>query len=250
MNSRSLKVFIALLTILAAVNALLVFLPYGPFIPGADSSTLEVSKTLLALVTVLTVLVVYGGLGFVGFLTARFVGIPDIIDTRVSWKQRLLYPALTGSFVGFLLIVGDALFSKVNLIGKLIHPPFPTSLFASIAAGIGEEMLFRLFFISFFTWIFYSLVFKKKFLNATFWTVAIVSALLFSFGHYPLLMVIYGFNSLASIPFLLHVEIFLLNSLVAMVAAYYYKRAGFLAAVSVHLWTDIIWHVALGFFSA
>jgi hypothetical protein len=45
-------------------------------------------------------------------------------------------------------IIDDLMFSWLNRIGRLIHPPFVTAIVASIAAGIGEETMFRLFFIS------------------------------------------------------------------------------------------------------
>jgi len=39
--------------------------------------------------------------------------------------------------------------SRYHSLGNIPHPPFPTSLVASAIAGIGEEIIFRLFFISF-----------------------------------------------------------------------------------------------------
>jgi len=34
-------------------------------------------------------------------------------------------------------------FAPINGFGRLVHPQFPISIFASLSAGIGEEMLFR-----------------------------------------------------------------------------------------------------------
>jgi membrane protease YdiL (CAAX protease family) len=243
MRTQSLKLFIALVIFLAALNALLVFMPMGAMVPAQQ---VPVSKPIIALVSVFSVLVIYGGLGFVGFILTRYLGIPDIIDPQVSHKQRLFYPAIAGVAVGVVLIVGDILFAPYNLIGNLIHPPFPTSLVASISAGIGEEMIFRLFLITFWTWLISSVILKKKFRTGTYWIMSVIAALLFGFGHFPLLMNLYGFPTLDTIPLILQAEILLLNGIVAIVAAYYYKKAGFLAAVSVHMWTDIVWHVLFG----
>jgi hypothetical protein len=32
----------------------------------------------------------------------------------------------------------------------------------------------------------------------------------------------------------------------SLVAAWYFKKSGFLAAVGVHFWADIAWHVVFG----
>ena len=69
------------------------------------------------------------------------------------------------------------------------------------------------------------------------------SALAFAIGHYPSVMIIWDFKSIADIPLVLQTEIILLNGPVGLYAAYYFRKYGFLAAFSVHFWTDIVWHV-------
>jgi len=44
-------------------------------------------------------------------------------------------------------------------------------------------------------------------------------------------------------------EIFLLNGVLSLFAAHYFRQYGFLAAVGIHFWTDIIWHVIWGLIS-
>ena len=39
------------------------------------------------------------------------------------------------------------------------------------------------------------------------------------------------------------VELFLLNSIVSLIAGERYMRDGLVAAIGVHFWVDIIWHV-------
>ena len=50
----------------------------------------------------------------------------------------------------------------------------------------------------------------------------------------------------AAIPTAVFIEIFLLNGLLSMVAAFFLQRAGFLAAATVHASADIVWHVIWG----
>jgi hypothetical protein len=41
-------------------------------------------------------------------------------------------------------------------------------------------------------------------------------------------------------------EIILLNGIVSIFAAYYFRKFGFLAPVGIHFWTDVVWHVIWG----
>jgi len=190
--------------------------------------------------------VLYGLLGFLGLTLWRSLGFPDIWDERVTNRQRFLIPAIVGAALGVVLIISDLIFSPINGIGRLIHPPFPTSIVASISAGIGEEMLFRLFFISFWTWLVGKVILRGRRLTVVYWVVATFSALAFGAGHLPSLMIILGVSNPGQFPPVLLLEIFLLNGLISFFAAYYFKKYGFLAPVGIHFWTDIVWHMLWG----
>jgi hypothetical protein len=75
------------------------------------------------------------------------------------------------------------------------------------------------------------------------WAGNIIAALAFSVSHIPGIMVILGVTNPAEIPTLIIVEIFLLNSIVSLVAGERYMRNGLVAAIGIHFWTDIVWHV-------
>jgi hypothetical protein len=45
---------------------------------------------------------------------------------------------------------------------------------------------------------------------------------------------------------MLLIEMILLNGVLSLLAAHYFKKYGFLAPVGVHFWTDILWHVIWG----
>lgn len=237
------KTYYALMAILAVCSAISVFLPQGNLVPQGK---LPASKPILALATAAIMIVLYGGLGFLGLKLSRKLEFADIINREVSNKQRFLVPLIIGALLGVFFILCDIIFATYNGIGRMIHPPFPTSIFASISAGIGEEIIFRLFFISFFTWLFSFVIFKRKPKNAIFWAVAVFSALAFSLGHIPSLMVMFGLKQVTQIPAIFLGEIILLNGSVSMIAAYYFRKYGFLAPVGIHLWTDIVWHVIYG----
>jgi membrane protease YdiL (CAAX protease family) len=136
--------------------------------------------------------------------------------------------------------------SGFHTLGPIPHPPFPTSVVAAASAGIGEELIFRLFFISFWVWLVSDVILKRKWQNQIFWTLAVASAFAFSLAHLPSLMFLFGLKTIGDVPLALMSEIILLNGVLSIVAAYYLKKYGFLAAVSIHFWADLVWHVIWG----
>lgn len=207
---------------------------------------LPASKPVLALANAAIMLILYGGLGFLGLKLSSKLGFADIWDLKVSNKQRFLIPAFVGGGIGIFFILADIIFGKFHSLGPIPHPPFPTSLVASVTAGIGEEVIFRLFFIAFWVWLISYVILKKKWQNQVFWVVSIFSALAFALGHFPSVMILFDLNTIQEIPFALISEIILLNGVISIFAAYYFRKYGFLAAVGIHFWTDIIWHTIWG----
>lgn len=236
--------FFALLAILAAATILNTFLPQGEVASQMPPSQLP--KWQLALGGAGINVVLYGLLGFLGLLLWRKLGFPEIWEKSVSSRQRFLIPALIGGALGLLLIVIDLIFSRFNGIGRLMHPPFPTSLVASLSAGIGEEMMFRLFFISFWTWLVGNILLGGRGLTVVYWVFSVLSAFAFAASHLPTLMILLGVNNPAQFSPLLLLEIFLLNGVISIFAAHFFKKYGFLAPVGIHFWADIVWHTLWG----
>ncbi len=242
--SLSIKIYIALVVILSILTAINAFLPQGDFAP--PDQEIPIPKPIIALVNAGTILVLYGGLGFIGLILSQKLDFADIWDDRVSTPQRFLLPALVGIGIGLFFIVVDVVLSQFHPLGPLPHPPFPTSLIVSAIAAIGEGIIFRLFFISFGVWLISFIILKKRWQEQVFWIVAIFSALAFAFGHLPSVMVIFGINQINEIPPVLMLEIILLNGVLSLFAAYYFRKYGFLAAVGIHFWVDVVWHVIWG----
>jgi hypothetical protein len=74
----------------------------------------------------------------------------------------------------------------------------------------------------------------------------VLSALLFAVAHLPALMFLLGVSELSQLSPVLLLQIILLNGVVSLFAAYYYRKSGFLAPVGIHFWADIVWHVLWG----
>jgi hypothetical protein len=222
----SLKIYLGLVALLAILTAISIFLPaYQSVMPAQQE--LPAPKWVLALVNAAMAVFLYGGLGYLGYFLSQKLGFADVWSPDVTNRQRFLHPALIGVGLGIFFIVADAFLSRFHTLGALPHPAFPLSLLASATAGIGEEILFRLFFVSFWTWL-------------------VLSALAFAIGHLPSAMILYEFSSINDIPAALLVEIILLNGVLSVFAAGYLRKYGFLAAVGIHFWTDVVWHVVWG----
>lgn len=241
--SPSISIYIGLVITLALLSTVNIFLPQGTYLPLQE---LPASKPLLALVNAVTILIFYGGLGFIGLRLSQKLGFAEIWDAEVSNKERFLIPALIGVGIGIFFIFADAVFSRFHALGPLSHPPFPTSLVASAVAGIGEEIIFRLFFISFWVWLISHVILKKKWQGQVFSVVAVFSALAFAAGHIPSVMILSELNTVNDMPSALMAEIILLNGALSLFAAYYFRKYGFLAPVGIHFWTDVVWHVVYG----
>ncbi len=242
--SPSIRIYIGLIIALAVLSATAVFFPITQgLIPP---SALQASKLWPVLINTGAILILYGGLGFLGLKLAQKIGFADIWDAGVSNRERFLVPAIIGAANGAFFILADTFFNRLHSFGPLPHPEFPVSLIASLTAGIGEEIIFRLFFVSFWVWLISYIILKKRGQNQVFWIVAVVSALAFALGHLPSLMVLNGLKLISEIPPALMAEIILLNGTLSIFAAYYFRRSGFLAAVGIHFWADLVWHVIWG----
>lgn len=241
--SKSTKTYWGLVLTLAFFTGVSVFFLSSQLLPLQE---MPAPTSLIALANIATVLIAYGGLGYLGLRLSHKIGFPDIWDEGVTNRQRFLVPAVVGVMVGLFFILVDLLAGQFHSLGALPHPDFPLSLVASITAAIGEEIIFRLFFIPFWLWLIAWVILKQRFFDQLFWIISLISAGLFAVGHIPSVMALLGLQSVAQIPPVILGEMFLLNGALSLAAAYYFRKYGFLAAVGIHFWTDIVWHVIYG----
>jgi hypothetical protein len=244
--SPSNRIYIALILILALLAAIQVFLPMGSLVDAFPQDQLPASKPVLALANAAIMLILYGGLGFFGLKLSKKLGYAELWDAGISNKQRLLIPALVGISLGVFIILADLFFGRFHSLGPIPHPPFPTSIVVSATAAIGEELLFRLFFISFWVWLVCHVILKKRLENRIFWIVTMLSALAFGAVHIIPAPMLFGLKTVSEMPLAFVGEFILLNGIVSVLCAYYFRKFGFLAAVGIHFWTDVIWHVVWG----
>jgi len=242
---------LAILAALVGINALLAFLTYAifpleqlaPGQAGMPSATVNIPPWLLGLAYAGIIIVLYGLLGLAGYWFAKKLGLPGVFREGAGWKEWLWRPLAIGLALGLLVVLVDRGFASLGDWQGFPHPPFPFSIVASATAGIGEEILFRAFVLGLWAFLL-NLVLRRRGMTGVALGIAnVIAALAFGAGHLPGVMVMLGVSSLNAFPPLALGELFLLNGIIGLVAGERYLKVGLVAAVGVHFWTDIVWHV-------
>ena len=234
--------FVLLLALLTLLTYLV--FPVEQMLPAgieAPSSTLP--GWVLGLANAGIILVVYGLAGLAGFWLAGRLGLPGVYRQGAGWRHWFGIPLLLGLALGLILVVADRLFAAVAGWQGFPHPQFPLSIFASATAGIGEEILFRSFVLGLWAFLADLVLRRWRATQSALWIGNLVAALAFSAGHLPSAMLLLGVATPGAIPAPILLELFVLNSLLGMVAGERYMRQGLVAAIGVHFWADIVWHV-------
>ena len=247
--SKSFKAYSFLILILAISAAVVSVMPMGMEIQGMENMQLPAPPLVIALANFFIMIIVYGGLGIVGIFLGEKTIIPDLWNDKITNKQRFIIPFIIGSVCGLFMIATDQLFFHFTDLDHIPHPIFPASVFASATAGIGEEIIFRLFFISFWLWLIGKVLFKAKHYQTIYWVLAVFSILLFTGAHLPSVILLYDIKDVSNFPVNLLLEVFIINAIVSFATIWYFKKNGILAAILIHFWADIIWHTAYGFFT-
>lgn len=242
------RLLLILLTLNALAAAAYVLLPGGM---AASASMFaapmpDIPLWQLALANMALVVVAYGAFAFAGDAMARRAGLPGALAAGSSAGALCLRPTLVGLGVGVALVALDRLTAAVTDFPGFPHPPFPGSLLASLTAGIGEEIAFRLFFLSLWALVltaFLGWLRRPGLRPAALVAANILAALAFAAGHLGSAMALAGVASPAALPPAELAELVVLNGGLGFVAGRAFLRHGILAAAGIHFWADIVWHV-------
>ncbi|MBL7199509.1 MAG: CPBP family intramembrane metalloprotease [Anaerolineae bacterium] len=236
--------------VLLCANALLAFLAYAlgllqglPEGQELSPSLANVPAWVLGLANAGIILVLYGLLGLAGLWCARKLELPGVYREGAGWRRWVGRPMLLGLIVGGVISLADLAFSTARDWDGFSHPPFPMSLIASATAGIGEEILYRAFVMSLWAFLWNLLLRRWRLTGLAIWIGNVAGALVFAAAHLPAAMFLLGASTLAELPRAVLAELLLLNGLLGLVAGERYARDGLVAAVGVHFWADIAWHV-------
>lgn len=247
-QSTLLLLLLALYVVVAVVYALM---PGGALETAAlFEQTTWLAPWQIAVGNGLLIVIVYVPVGLIGLWLSHKAGLPGVFRTGASVHEWLIWPLLVGVGAGIILVIIDWLAQRWSDFPGIPHPPFPASILASFAAGVGEEILFRLFVMSLWTVILGWLLRRfSPMQHARTWSLWIANgfaALAFAASHLGTAMVITGASVPAELPPVLLIELFVLNGLVGILAGVAFARDGLIAAAGVHFWADMVWHVLYG----
>ena len=197
----------------------------------------------LAAVSAASVIAIYGILAVVGFWFGSKLELPPTYREGAGWRAWFVGPMALGLGLGVVLVLVDQTLARLGSGQGFPHPAFPLSLFASGTAGIGEEILFRGFVMGLWAFLLKFLLKGANGRSAALWIGNVIGALAFSASHVPATMLLLNITSPAQIPVPILVELLVLNGLLGLVAGQRYMRDGLVAAIGVHFWADVLWHV-------
>lgn len=163
--------------------------------------------------------------------------IPNFYEKTIQNKERFISPLLIGSLFGIL----DVFVLKI-----VLHPeaytelppylqPFPYSIFLFFSGAFEIEVFYRLIPLTLFLLIGnkYS---EGKYFNYFFWLAIILTSL-----REPL-------EQLPSASILVVIYSFLTGFLMNFIQALFFKKAGFLASLTLRLGHYLFWHILLGIY--
>ncbi|HLO31681.1 MAG TPA: CPBP family glutamic-type intramembrane protease [Anaerolineales bacterium] len=247
---------------IASILAVIAILPYSL---SLQSGTLQSLKLPIPLWLVLVIQVLQNALLFAiaifgGMFFASRVGLGTPIlnsATRgepVADKIRAILPlsSILGVLVTLIVLGLEIFFFQPAMLKELgssaaalnlrtAQPAAWKGFLASFYGGIAEEILLRLFVMSFFVWLgrFLSKTVEGKPTAAVIWIANILAAVLFGLGHLP------ATAALVPITSLVITRAIVLNGLIGLVAGWLYWRRGLEAAMISHFSADLVLHVLL-----
>jgi hypothetical protein len=223
--SPSVIAYLVLFLVIIALRLLITLFPSGetasPIINLADSLSIGIIWLI----------------GWVGVYLAPGTGFAGMWQKGVSQRKRFLEPALVGVGIGIISVILDLIqpLAGEELIG------IPASLVAYPLASIIEEIIFRLFLTTTLVWIFSNMLLRGNRQEVIFWVVNVFLGVFYTISQLIQYESIFASDNLLTVA-----HFFVLIALYFILAAFYYRRYGFLAAISMSIGYYLVWHILWG----
>ncbi len=245
----SLAVFWTILGVLASIAVI-------PYLLEINSSLLEqvpVPLPVLVLIqSIQTAIFLLIG-SYVGLRLGASIGLDSPIARAAVYRQSLpkQYPKTivatigTGFFAGLLVIGLDTLFQPfLPVVNQGVVPTIARwkGFLASFYGAITEELLVRLFLMTFIAWIIWKVLLRGKSNSppSLFWTAVVIAAILFGVGHLPAASLIWTLTPIVVL------RTILLNAIPGITFGFLYWKQGLEYAMLAHFCADIVLHVVWG----
>lgn len=239
-----------LFRVLVAANALLVLLSYLRFPVDQLASAYRLSLPPMGLpgwqwaaANAGVVVLLYGLLGRIGFSFATKLDLMGIYRKWAGWRAWFFDPLRSGLVAGVAMVAVDRVLVFLGQAAPYQHPSFSLALFASAATSIGEEIVFRLFLLSFCGLVLDFLLWRFLGSSVILGIANLLAALAFGAAQLPSVMLAAGVATPLALPIPVLAELFLVNAILGLAAGRRYLKEGLVAAVGVHFWADVVWEI-------
>ncbi|WP_418302701.1 CPBP family intramembrane glutamic endopeptidase [Lysinibacillus fusiformis] len=166
--------------------------------------------------------------------------------TRVHISKKWLINSIVVALIGSVIIILLDLFVFSPLIGvpknQLPSPNWWQGLLASIYGGVTEEIMLRLFGMTFIVWLLAWITKKEKdnIPNSFYYVAIFLIAIIFGLGHLPATIEVFG-----DLSTIIVIRALVLNGLLGLWFGYLYWRKGLEYAMIAHISADIFLHVLI-----
>ena len=246
------KIYFILLS--ASVLSIMAIMPFILTLQGDMLKEVPMPLPLVILIIVAQSALLFAILTFIGLKLSGKLGLQIPIIEKFVTKEKIDFnvksiiktSVLLGSLTGIAIILLDFIFFQFGLesLFKEISVPIWQGFLASFYGGISEEIVMRLFFMTFMIWLLGKIIKPEGKIienNLIVWTSIIVAALLFGIGHLPIT------SELMTITPLIIFRALLLNGIGGVVFGWLYWKKGLESAMIAHFSADIILYVCLPF---
>ncbi len=223
--SKSTQTYLGLIAFLVLVK--IIFLLFPTAFPLAEQQSAFAWTTIAGVAL----------MGLVGLFLSSRAGFPEMWDQHVSNRQRFIVPTLIGLAYGLITVVNDLADPSP------VHLPLPLSIPFYAFGAIFLEIMLRLFAVTVIVWLLSNLLFRGRWQAQAFWIAAIIAALYEPLPH--LREQLGAAPGIAAPSILLNwitEPLFVAN----LVAAWLFRKYGFLAPVTMRLSFYLVWHIIYG----
>ena len=177
-------------------------------------------------------------LGLVGLVLTPKAGFPEMWGANLSPKQWLWLPFGVGAALGVIMVLLDL----IRPLGTDIQTRFPDSLIVFLLAGLVEEIIIHLFLTTLLVWLISGVILRNRFQEQIFWLVAVGVGVLYW------LLQISAIRSYFPEKFsmVLALQLLFVIGTTITLGAYFFRKRGFLAAVSLRYGFYLVWHIMWG----
>lgn len=246
------KIYFILLS--GSILSILAIMPYILTLQGDILKAAPVALPFVILIIVFQSALLFAVLTFIGLKLSNKLGLQIPIIERIATKEKIDFnlkaiiktSVLLGFLTGIVIVLLDFVFFKFGLesLFKQLSVPIWQGFLASFYGGISEEIVMRLFFMTFVVWLISKITKSKgKIIENKFimWTSILIASLLFGIAHLPITA------ELTTLTPLVIFRALLLNGIGGVVFGWLYWKKGLESGMIAHFSADIILHVGLPF---